>query len=201
VPAATPAPRQHFCISKSTCAAVRSRAVCDPLRASSATVARSKATPARCFSPLARSGHAPRRSAGRPRSNAVATPSEEAWRQARSETRLAGSRIVFINAARGSHAVPRWSAYTASKSALRDLADSLREEEDRHGVRVTTIYPGGVGTDLLRRVREQFGQLYDPAATVSPRTIASVVLTALEFPDDAHLMDITLRRAPSGGSR
>jgi NAD(P)-dependent dehydrogenase (short-subunit alcohol dehydrogenase family) len=59
--------------------------------------------------------------------------------------RAGGGRIVFINAASGSHAVPRWSAYTASKSALRDLADSLREEEDRHGVRVTTIYPGGVG--------------------------------------------------------
>jgi NADP-dependent 3-hydroxy acid dehydrogenase YdfG len=107
--------------------------------------------------------------------------------------------VEHVSAAR--HAVPRWSAYTASKSALRDLADSLREEEDRHGVRVTTIYPGGVGTDLLRRVREQFGQAYDPAAAVSPRTIAMVVLTALEFPDDAHLMDITLRGAPSGGSR
>jgi catechol 2,3-dioxygenase-like lactoylglutathione lyase family enzyme len=84
---------------------------------------------------------------------------------------------MFVNAAPGSHAVPRWSAYTASKAALRELADSLREEEDRHGVRVTTIYPAGVGTELLRKVREQLGRPYDPATTVSPKTLASVVLS------------------------
>ncbi|MFD0883937.1 SDR family NAD(P)-dependent oxidoreductase [Streptosporangium algeriense] len=31
----------------------------------------------------------------------------------------------------------------ASKAALRELADSLREEEAPHGVRVTTVFPGG----------------------------------------------------------
>jgi NADP-dependent 3-hydroxy acid dehydrogenase YdfG len=111
--------------------------------------------------------------------------------------RVCGGRVVFVNAAPKSHAVPRWSAYTASKAALRELADSLREEEDRHGIRVTTIYPGGVGTELLRKVRRQLGRPYDPATTVSPKTLASVVLSALEFPDDAHLMEITLRSAPS----
>jgi NADP-dependent 3-hydroxy acid dehydrogenase YdfG len=115
--------------------------------------------------------------------------------------RVTSGRIVFINAAPGIHAVPRWSAYAASKAALRELADSLREEEDRHGVRVTTIYPGGVATELLRTVREQFGQPYDPTATVSPKTLASVVLSALEFPDDAHLMEVALRPAPSGARR
>jgi NADP-dependent 3-hydroxy acid dehydrogenase YdfG len=115
--------------------------------------------------------------------------------------RASGGRVVFINAAPGSHAVPRWSAYTASKAALRELADSLREEEDHHGVRVTTIYPAGVGTDLLRKVREQLGRPYDPATTVTPKTLASVVLSALEFPDDGHLMEITLRAAPSGARR
>jgi NAD(P)-dependent dehydrogenase (short-subunit alcohol dehydrogenase family) len=51
--------------------------------------------------------------------------------------------FVFTNAAPGLQAVPRWSAYAASKAALRELADSLRKEEARHGLRVTTIYPGG----------------------------------------------------------
>ena len=58
--------------------------------------------------------------------------------------RAAHGRIVFVNAAPGLRAVPKWSAYTASKAALRELAHSLREEERRHGLRVTTIYPGGV---------------------------------------------------------
>jgi NADP-dependent 3-hydroxy acid dehydrogenase YdfG len=115
--------------------------------------------------------------------------------------RASAGRVVFINAAPGLHAVPRWSAYTASKAALRELADALREEEDSHGVRVTTIYPAGVRTELLRKVREQLGRPYDPAATVSPKTLASLVLSIFEFPDDGHLMEITLRPAPSGSPR
>jgi NADP-dependent 3-hydroxy acid dehydrogenase YdfG len=112
--------------------------------------------------------------------------------------RAARGRVVFINAAPGSHAIPQWSAYTASKAALRELADSLREEEDAHGVRVTTVYPGGIRTSLLRKVREQLGRPYDPATTISPETLAQLVVSILTFPDDAHLTEISLRAAPSG---
>jgi NAD(P)-dependent dehydrogenase (short-subunit alcohol dehydrogenase family) len=53
--------------------------------------------------------------------------------------RAGGGRVVFINAAPGLRAVRGWSAYTASKAALRELAASLREEERPNGVRVTSI--------------------------------------------------------------
>jgi NADP-dependent 3-hydroxy acid dehydrogenase YdfG len=109
--------------------------------------------------------------------------------------RAACGRIVFVNAAPGLRAVRNWSAYTASKAALRELADSLREEERTHGLRVTSIYPGGVRTELLRKVREQLGVPYDPAVTVSPQTLASLVVTVLAFPDDAEIMDVSLRAA------
>ncbi|GAA1031295.1 hypothetical protein GCM10009557_26170 [Virgisporangium ochraceum] len=39
--------------------------------------------------------------------------------------------VVFVNAAPGLHAVPRWSAYAASKAALTELADSLRTVRDQ----------------------------------------------------------------------
>lgn len=113
--------------------------------------------------------------------------------------RAATGRVVFVNAAPGLHGVPNWSAYVASKAALTELADSLREEEDGHGVRVTTIYPAGVATELLRKVRGQFGRPFDPDACVRPETLASVVVAALAFPEDAHLTEISLRPAPSGG--
>jgi NAD(P)-dependent dehydrogenase (short-subunit alcohol dehydrogenase family) len=104
-------------------------------------------------------------------------------------------RIVFVNAAPGLRAVRNWSAYTASKAALRELADSLREEERTHGLRVTSIYPGGVRTELLRKVREQLGVPYDPAVTVSPHTLGSLIVTILAFPEDAEIMDVSLRPA------
>jgi NAD(P)-dependent dehydrogenase (short-subunit alcohol dehydrogenase family) len=109
--------------------------------------------------------------------------------------RAGHGRVVFINAAPGLRAVPKWSAYTASKAALRELADSLREEEREHGLRVTTIYPGGVRTDLLRKVRELLGVPYDAAVTVKPETLAALVLAVLRFPDDAEIMDVSLRAA------
>jgi NADP-dependent 3-hydroxy acid dehydrogenase YdfG len=107
--------------------------------------------------------------------------------------RATAGRVVFVNAAPGLHAVPRWSAYTASKAAMRELADSLREEEPR--LRVTTIYPGGTATELLRRVREQFGRPYDPEACLRPETVASLVLAVLDFPPDAHITDLSVRAA------
>jgi NADP-dependent 3-hydroxy acid dehydrogenase YdfG len=107
--------------------------------------------------------------------------------------RAAGGHVVFVNLAPGMHAVPNWSAYMASKAALRELADSLREEEAAQGVRVTTIYPGSVRTELLRKVREQFGRPYDPAQTISPETFASLVLYLLEFPADGQIVEVSLR--------
>ncbi len=104
----------------------------------------------------------------------------------------AAGRLVFINAAPGLHAVPRWSAYAAGKAALREFADSLREEEARHGPRVTTIYPGGTATELLRKVRGQFGRPFDPAECIRPETLAS-----LDVPDDAHLTELAVVAATS----
>ncbi|MEO3798267.1 SDR family NAD(P)-dependent oxidoreductase [Nonomuraea sp. B10E15] len=49
--------------------------------------------------------------------------------------------------------VPRWSAFVGSKAALRELADSLREEEAPHGISVTTVYPAATATGLLGEVR------------------------------------------------
>ncbi|SNY44164.1 SDR family oxidoreductase [Paractinoplanes atraurantiacus] len=110
--------------------------------------------------------------------------------------RAAAGHVVFVNAAPGSHAVPRWSAYTASKSALRELADALRLEEAGNGVRVTTIYPGGTATELLREVRTAFGRPFDPEQCVQPETLASLVMTVLDMRGDAYVPDLAVLPAP-----
>jgi NADP-dependent 3-hydroxy acid dehydrogenase YdfG len=110
--------------------------------------------------------------------------------------RAARGRVVFINAVAGLHAVPKWSAYTASKAALTELADSLRLEEAAHGVRVTSIYPGGIATELLRKVRAGLGNAYDPALCVSPATLATVLATVLDAPADVDITDISLKPPP-----
>ncbi|MEU7857650.1 SDR family NAD(P)-dependent oxidoreductase [Nonomuraea sp. NPDC049141] len=103
-------------------------------------------------------------------------------------------RVVLINAAPGLS--PRgWPAYAASKAALRELGDAVRDEEHRHGIRVTTIYPGGTATELLRKVRAEFGSPYDPDQCLRPSTIASLVLTALTTSPDAHLTELSVGSA------
>ncbi|MEV4534362.1 SDR family oxidoreductase [Asanoa sp. NPDC049518] len=113
--------------------------------------------------------------------------------------RASRGHVVFVNAAPGVRGVPRWSAYGASKTALRELADTLREEEAR--LRVSTVYPGGTATPLLRSVRAAFGRPYDPAASIRPETLAAVILSILDAPPDAYLAEVSLltRSSPSRG--
>lgn len=110
--------------------------------------------------------------------------------------RAARGRVVFVNAVAGLHAMPKWSAYTASKAASTELADSLRLEEAAHGVRVTSIYPGGVATALLKKVRAGLGRPYDPALCVSPGSLAAVVGTVLDAPPDVDITEIALQPPP-----
>jgi NADP-dependent 3-hydroxy acid dehydrogenase YdfG len=110
--------------------------------------------------------------------------------------RAAQGRVVFVNAVAGLHAVPRWAAYAASKAALTELADSLRLEEAVNGVRVTSIYPGGIATEMLRKVRAGFGSEFDRARLVSPESFAVVVASVFDTPPDVDVHEIALKPPP-----
>jgi NAD(P)-dependent dehydrogenase (short-subunit alcohol dehydrogenase family) len=110
--------------------------------------------------------------------------------------RAARGHVVFLNFWIGPLAKPGWAAYSAAKFGLRALADALRAEEQRHGIKVTSIYPACVATEMQRGVRETFGVAYRPETYIQPGTIASLVVTALDAPDDARLTDLTVSLAP-----
>lgn len=107
--------------------------------------------------------------------------------------RHARGHVIFVNAAYGITGVPRWSAYVGSKVALREFAESLRAEEAPHGLRVTSIYPSGVRSPLLRRVRRSFDREYDPVRCLSPESLAAVILTVLRAPAGAHVTDLAVK--------
>jgi NADP-dependent 3-hydroxy acid dehydrogenase YdfG len=113
--------------------------------------------------------------------------------------RAARGRVVFVNSVAGLHGVPRWAAYAGSKSALTELAASLRLEEAANGVRVTSIYPGGIATEMLRTVRAAFGQEFDRARLTSPESLARVVASVLDAPADVDIHDIALKPPPVVG--
>jgi short-subunit dehydrogenase len=107
--------------------------------------------------------------------------------------RAARGTFVYVNSGAGQVAHPHWSAYAASKFGLRALADSLRAEEQGHGVRVTTVFPGRTATPMQQKVRQQEGKEYDASAWIEPDTVVDAILHVLDLPDDATVSDLTIR--------
>ena len=101
--------------------------------------------------------------------------------------------FVFVNSGAGLVAHPSWSAYAASKFGLRALADSLRAEEQEHGVRVTTVFPGRTATPMQEKVHQQEGKDYDATDWIDPATVVDAILHVLDLPDDATVSDLTIR--------
>ena len=110
--------------------------------------------------------------------------------------RAARGTVVFVNSSAGLVANPQWGAYAASKFGLKAIADSLREEEARHGVRVTTIYPGRTSTPMQAKVHEQEGKTYEATDWASAESAAATILHVLDLPRDATIPDVRFRPAP-----
>jgi NADP-dependent 3-hydroxy acid dehydrogenase YdfG len=110
--------------------------------------------------------------------------------------RRSRGHVIFVNASPGMTGVPRWSAFVASKAALRELAGSLREEEAGHGIRVTTIYPAATATDLLGEVRSAFGRPYDPDSCIRPESLAEMIVWVLNAPADAYACELSVLPTP-----
>jgi NAD(P)-dependent dehydrogenase (short-subunit alcohol dehydrogenase family) len=68
-------------------------------------------------------------------------------------------RIVFVGSIAGRLAVPYVGPYSASKFALRALADALRLELAPAGIAVSLIEPGSVKTPIWRKGRESRDRL------------------------------------------
>ncbi len=120
----------------------------------------------------------------------------EVTRQFLPRVRAARGQILFVNSGAGLTAHPQWAAYAASKHGLKALADALRGEEARNGVRVTSIYPGRTATPMQAEVHAQEGADYDPARWIDPASVASLILAALDLPADAAVTDLAVRPGP-----
>jgi NADP-dependent 3-hydroxy acid dehydrogenase YdfG len=111
--------------------------------------------------------------------------------------RAAGGHVVFINSGAGQKVSAGMASYSASKFALRAFADSLRADEP--SLRVTSIFPGRVDTEMQRdlvayenAVTDGAGE-YDPAKFLKPETVAGLVATAVTTPPDGHVHEIVVR--------
>ena len=101
--------------------------------------------------------------------------------------------VVFVNSTQALGAKGGFGPYAASKAALRAFADALREEAGPLGVRVTSIFPGSVATQMQDKVAEAMGFARPPSTLMQPGDIAEAVMAALLLPATAEMTEMVLR--------
>lgn len=107
--------------------------------------------------------------------------------------RAAEGLVVVINSGSGLVSGPGGGPYAASKFAARALTDALREEERPHGVRVSSIHPGRVDTDMQRALVAREGHAYDTTFTITPEMVAATVRTAVDLPPSGTVESLSVR--------
>lgn len=107
--------------------------------------------------------------------------------------RAAEGRVVAINSGSGFTSTPGGGAYAASKFALRAFTDALREEEREHGVRVTSLHPGRVDTDMQRELVEFEGADYDASAYLDVASVVRAARLAIDAGPDASIDMVSVR--------
>ena len=81
--------------------------------------------------------------------------------------RRAGS-IVNVSSLAGLTGGPYLTAYAASKWAVRGMTKVLAKELARFGVRVNSMHPGQIDTDMNARQRERTPELIDKLIRAIP---------------------------------
>lgn len=107
--------------------------------------------------------------------------------------RAAGGQVVTINSGSGYFSGVGAAVYSGSKFALRAFSDALREEE-RGSVRVTSIHPGRVDTDMQVELQASYGNHdYDGSLYIRPESVAATVRLAVDATPEAMIENLAIR--------
>ncbi len=98
--------------------------------------------------------------------------------------------IVNIASVLGHKGYPLQSAYAASKHALLGFSKSLANEVYKEDIRVHTVCPGGVYTDMVKIARPDLGS----KGMILPEEIAEIVVFLLKFRGNAVIDEIMVHR-------
>jgi NAD(P)-dependent dehydrogenase (short-subunit alcohol dehydrogenase family) len=108
-------------------------------------------------------------------------------------TRAKG-QVIFLNSSAGLTAKrPEIGQYSATKHALKAIADSLREELNPKGIRVLSLYLGRTATPMQEALCRKEGKDYHPETLIQAEDVASVAIQMLMLPTTAEVTDISMR--------
>lgn len=123
------------------------------------------------------------------------------------------AHIVNISSVFGLVAPPEQTAYCASKFAVRGFTESLRHELEETNVRVSSVHPGGIKTNIARNSRigektpedykEQGVKFFDKVALTTPEQAAETIINGIKSENpriligkDAHAINYVSRLFP-----
>jgi short-subunit dehydrogenase len=123
------------------------------------------------------------------------------------------AHIVNLSSVFGFIAPPEQTAYCSSKFAVRGFTEALRHELEETNVRVSSVHPGGIKTNIARNSRigentpkeykDQGVKFFDKAAWTTPEVAAETIIRGVKNENpriligkDAHLISYIHRLFP-----
>ncbi len=100
-------------------------------------------------------------------------------------------QILNVASVAGIDYEPEWAPYTATKHAVRAFSESIRKEYAGYGIKVMSIFPPGMHTNIF----ESAGFHYGKADWMTePENIAKVIVFMLSQPQDIVLNHVEVRK-------
>ncbi len=113
-------------------------------------------------------------------------------------TRQKSGHIITLSSVAGRVARANNGVYAATKFGVRAFSESLRQESGKSNIRVTTIEPGVVATELIEHIgnpeaKERAQQYAGSMETLKSEDIARAIIYALSQPPYADVNEILIR--------
>ena len=109
------------------------------------------------------------------------------------QLRACRGQVIFVNSTVGLEARAGVGQYASTQHALRAIADALRAEVNRDGVRVLTLYLGRTATARQAAVFRREDRPYAPELLIQPDDVAQMILAALRLPRTAEVTEMRMR--------
>ncbi|MFB7666309.1 SDR family oxidoreductase [Kitasatospora sp. NPDC056138] len=106
--------------------------------------------------------------------------------------------IINVSSVAGRKTFPNHTAYVGTKFAVHAMSENLREEVASSGVRVVTIAPGAVETELLshttdERIKQDYEAWKESAGgALDPQAVAEAIAYAYRQPRNVTIREIVL---------
>lgn len=95
--------------------------------------------------------------------------------------------IINISSVSGKSGIINQATYSATKHALDGFASALSKELHQTGVKITTLYPGGINTELWNPSNPYHG---DVGETMNPGDVAEIIKFVTQLPPNVIMKEM-----------